>query len=147
MWIIQWLPEGLLLWLINLAIVLGLAGLLVASFLKVVAIINIYRVPIQLACAALLLLGVYYRGAYEIEHVWRARVAELETRVAEAEKRSQKINTRIVTRTVTRVKKHVEYRDRIQKEIEVKREIINADCRLSPAAVEIYNRAVRGEQP
>ena len=32
----------------------------------------------------------------------------------------------------------------VQKEIEIKREIINADCKLSPAAVELYNRAVKG---
>lgn len=144
MWFIQWLPDSLLIWIINGLILVGLIGLLVASFLRLVPFINIYRVPIQLAAALMLVLGVYYRGAYEIEHTWRQRVADLEQRVAEAEQRSRKINTKIVTRVKTRVKRQVEYRDRIQKEIEVKREIINADCRLSPTAVELYNRAVKG---
>ena len=144
MWFIQWLPESILLWIINGLIILGVLGLLIASFLRLVPFINIYRIPIQLICAGMLVLGVYYRGAWEIEMTWRQRVAELEREVRAAEERSKKINTKIVTRVQTRVKRQVEYRDRVQKEIEIKREIINADCKLSPAAVELYNRAVKG---
>ena len=144
MWFIQWLPESILLWIINGLIILGVLGLLIASFLRLVPFINIYRIPIQLVCAGMLVLGVYYRGAWEIEMTWRQRVAELEREVQAAEERSKKINTKIVTRVKTRVKRQVEYRDRVQKEIEIKREIINADCKLSPTAVELYNRAVKG---
>ena len=146
MWLLNFLPDSFLLWIINIAIVVGAAGLLIASFLKLIPFINIYRIPIQIGCVLLLVFGIYYKGAYEIEMTWRKRVAELETKVAEAEARSKEINTEIVTQVVTKVQKQVVYRDKIKKEIEIQREIINADCKLNPTAVELYNKAIAGEQ-
>jgi hypothetical protein len=143
-WILNWLEPETVLMLNTGLIAVSAVVLLSASFIRYFPVINIYRVPIQLAAVALLVFGIYYRGALSIELEWKQRVAELEKAVAAAESRSREINTRIVTRTVTRVKNHVEYRDRVRKEIEIKREIINADCSLNPAAVEAYNKAVNG---
>lgn len=146
LWIIQWLPEGLLAVIINAAILVGALGLLLASFLKMIPFVNIYRIWIQLICVVLLAGGIYWKGAYEIEMTWRKRVEDLEKKVAEAEQKSQQINTKIVTQVVTRVQKHTEYRDRIKKEIEIQREYIDRECKLNPQAVELYNKAVLGEQ-
>ena len=143
-WILNWLEPETVLMLNTGLIAVAAVVLLAASFIRYIPMINIYRVPIQLAAVAVLIFGIYYRGALSIELEWKQRVAELEKAVAAAESRSREINTKIVTRTVTRVKNHVEYRDRVKKEIEVKREIINADCSLNPAAVEAYNKAVIG---
>ena len=143
-WILNWLEPETVLMLNTGLIAVAAVVLLAASFIRYFPVINIYRVPIQLAAVAVLIFGIYYRGALSIELEWKQRVAELEKAVAAAESRSREINTKIVTRTVTRVKNHVEYRDRVKKEIEIKREIINADCSLNPAAVEAYNKAVIG---
>ena len=143
-WILNWLEPETVLMLNTGLIAVAAVVLLAASFIRYIPMINIYRVPIQLAAVAVLIFGIYYRGALSIELEWKQRVAELEKAVAAAESRSREINTKIVTRTVTRVKNHVEYRDRVKKEIEVKREIINADCSLNPAAIEAYNKAVIG---
>lgn len=143
-WILNWLEPETVLMLNTGLIAVAAVVLLAASFIRYIPMINIYRVPIQLAAVAVLIFGIYYRGALSIELEWKQRVAELEKAVAAAESRSREINTKIVTRTVTRVKNHVEYRDRVKKEIEIKREIINADCSLNPAAVEAYNKAVIG---
>jgi hypothetical protein len=121
-------------------------GFAVATFLKIVPFINIYRRPIQIVSVLLLIFGVWSKGAYEIESEWRARVAELEKQVAAAEQRAKKINTRIVTKVVTKIKHHTEYRDRIKREIQVKKEYIDRDCKLNPQAVEMYNKAVQGDQ-
>jgi hypothetical protein len=51
---------------------------------------------------ALLVVGVYWRGGYAIEMEWRARVAEVEARVAAAEAQSREANTKIVTKVVTK---------------------------------------------
>ena len=73
-------------------------------------------------------------------------MAELEKQVQVAEARSQKINTKIVTRIRTRVQQHTVYRDRLRTEIQEKKVYIDQDCKLNPTAVEMYNRAVTGEE-
>lgn len=146
LWILQWLPDSLLLIIINTAIVLGLLGLLVASFLKLVPFINIYRIWIQMICVVLFAGGIYWKGAYEIEMTWRKRVEDLEAKVKDAEKRAKKINTKIVTRVVKKVEHHTVYRDKVRREIQVQKEYIDRDCKLNPTAVELYNRAVSGDK-
>jgi hypothetical protein len=117
----------------------------VATFIKRFPYINIYRVPIQIVSVVIFVLGVYWRGGLVIEQEWRERVREVEAQLAAAEQRSKKINTRIVTRIKERVR-HVHHtRTVVKKEIQERRVEINQGCELSPAAVEMYNRAVTGE--
>lgn len=145
-WIIQHAPNWLLVPAIYGLLVVGIVGFVVATFLKFIPFVNIYRKPIQLVCVVLLAMGIWSKGAYEIESEWRAKVAELESKVQIAEAKSKEINTEIVTEVVTKVEKQVVYRDKIRKEIEVQKEYINQDCKLNPKAVELYNRAIAGDQ-
>lgn len=145
MWIVHLLPDAWLLAITSALIVAGVVGYAVATFIKRFPYINIYRVPIQIASVVIFVLGVYWRGGLAIEQEWRERVREVEAQLAAAEQRSKKINTRIVTRIKERVK-HVHHtRTVIKKEIQERRVEINQGCELSPAAVEMYNRAVTGE--
>ena len=77
---------------------------------------------------------------------WRQRVAELEKQVQVAEAQARKINTKIVTRIRTKIQKQTVYRDRLRTEIQEKKVYIDRDCKLNPTAVELYNRAVTGEE-
>ena len=144
-WIIQNAPDWMLVPLIWGALTIGLAGFLIATFLKILPFVNIYRRPIQIVSVLLLIAGIWGKGAYEIEKEWRARVAELEAKVQAAEARSKEINTKIVTRVVTKTQQHTVYRDKIKREIEVQKEYIDRDCKLNPKAVELYNKAVIGD--
>lgn len=146
LWLLQWLPDSVLYIIIHAAIVVGIVGLLIASFLKLIAFVNIYRIWIQAICVILLTGGIYWKGAWEIEMNWRRRVEELEAKVAAAEERAKQINTEIVTQVVTRVEKQVVYRDKIRKEIQVQKEYIDRDCKLNPTAVELYNKAIQGDK-
>ena len=101
-----------------------------------------YRFYFQIAGVIILLSGVYLRGVFETEIVWRERVAEAEAKVRAAEKKAEEATAQVV----------IEYRDRVQvvkqrvevvkKQIEVQREVINADCKLNPTAVDLYNRSI-----
>ena len=145
-WLLQLLPDSVLYIIIHACIAVGVVGLLVASFLKLIPFVNIYRIWIQLICVVLLVAGIYWKGAYEVEMTWRRRVEELEKQVQVAEARAKKINTRIVTKIRTRVQQHTVYRDRLRTEIQEKKVYIDQDCKLNPTAVEMYNRAVTGEE-
>lgn len=145
-WLLQLLPDSVLYIIIHACIAVGVVGLLVASFLKLVPFVNIYRTWIQLICVVLLAGGIYWKGAYEVEMTWRRRVAELEKQVQVAEAQARKINTKIVTRIRTKIQKQTVYRDRLRTEIQEKKVYIDRDCKLNPTAVELYNRAVTGEE-
>lgn len=143
LWILQFLPDELILLVCNTVLILGVVITLVASFLRAVPMINIYRLPLQMLGIALLVIGVYFRGGYAIEMEWRERVRAMEEKVAAAEKKSARTNTVIKRVYVDRVKKIkkdvVVYRDRI-KEVE---KVIDRDCRVPPEAIRILNDAAR----
>lgn len=143
LWILQFLPDELILLVCNTVLILGIVITVVASFLRAVPVINIYRLPLQMLGIALLVIGVYFRGGYAIEMEWRERVREMEQQVAAAEKKSAHTNTVIKRVYVDRVKKirqtSVVYRDRI-KEVE---KVIDRDCRVPAEAIHILNDAAR----
>ena len=104
MWILHLLPEALILWVCNFLLAAGIALTVAAFFIKSVPILNQYRLPAQILGIALLVIGVYWRGGYAVEADWRERVAEVQAKLAVAEKRSAEVNTEIVTRVVTQTK-------------------------------------------
>lgn len=118
-----------------------------AFFIQTVPLLNQYRLPAQILGIALLVVGVYWRGGYAVESEWRERVAELELKVAAAEKQSAEINTEIVTKIVTKTKvirergnDIVRYLDReVVKNQEVIRFVEN--CPIPEVIVNTHNAA------
>jgi len=141
-WIIQFLPDGLLYALALGLLITGAVITVVASVLKIVPFINMYRLPIQITGVILLLLGVYLTGVYETEIVWRERVRVAEEKVRAAEARAPEITERVVTEYVDRVRVVKQRVNVVKKEIEVKREIINEGCKLNPTAIDVYNKSI-----
>jgi len=143
LWILQFLPDELILLVCNTVLILGIVITVLASFLRMIPFVNIYRLPLQILGIVLLVTGVYFRGGYAIEMEWRERVREMEAKVAEAEKKSAQTNTVIKKVYVDRVKKirqtSVVYRDQI-KEVE---KVIDRDCRVPAEAIQILNDAAR----
>jgi hypothetical protein len=97
MWILQLLPDALILWICNTVLLAGILLTVTAFFIQRIPIINQYRTPAQVLGIALLVLGVYWRGGYAIEQEWRERVAEVEAKLAVAEQKSADANTKIDT--------------------------------------------------
>ena len=99
MWILHFLPDGLLEIIINSILVVGLISTVVTLFVinKLImwfpVIAGYYRL-IQAASVAVFLLGVYLKGGYSTEMQWRERVAEAEARVVVAEQQSKQENIR-----------------------------------------------------
>ena len=122
MWILHLLPEALILWVSNLLLAAGLALTVAAFFIKSVPVLNQYRLPAQILGIALLVVGVYWRGGYAVEQDWRERVAEVEAKLAVAEKHSAEVNTEIITRVVTQTKLIKERGDDIIKYVD--REVV-----------------------
>ena len=136
------MPNELLSAISLIMLAAGVLTIVLASLIKFVPVINMYRLYFQIAGVVILLSGVYLRGVFETEIVWRERVAQAEAKVREAEKRAEEATAQVVTEYRDRVKVVKQKVEVVKKEIQVQREVINADCRLNPTAVDLYNRSI-----
>ena len=103
-----------------------------------------YRLIVQVVGIMLLVAGVYFKGGYEVEQQWRARAAELQSKIDTAVVKSQAANTVIQTKVVTKIKRVKEIQIQLQKEIIEKEKIINGECVVPKEAIEILNKAAEG---
>lgn len=142
-WMISLIPDSVLLWIINTVLLIGAVGTLAGFFIKFIPFVNQYRTPIQIIGVLLLTAGVYFKGGYGVEMMWRERVAELEKQVAAAEEKSQQVNEKIVVEYKDRVQVITDTKVVVQEEIKEKEVIINAECKVPDDAVNILNHSAK----
>ena len=104
MWLLHFLPDNFILYVVYSAMAIGATGLVASYIIKAIPFLNIYRTPIQIVSILLFCAGVYWYGGYANEMAWRARVAEMEEKIKVAEEKSQKANEEIQTRIVEKTK-------------------------------------------
>jgi len=135
MWLLSFVPDSILVHVVNAILILGA----VATFLSYFVINRILRwfpplAPyitfIQLLSAAVLLAGVYFKGSYQTEADWRARVAEAESRVAKAEAESQEANAKLAKAMDGKIK-YIKGRTEYIKQY-VDREVVKYDVKFAP---------------
>lgn len=142
MWMLNFVPDSLLLLVIDTVLISGAVGAVLSFFLVGwLPGINRFKTLLQLVSVALLVAGVYFKGGYAIEEEWRAKVRDLEAKLQETEAKSKEVNTVIETKVVEKVKLVKQNVEVIKKEIEVQRVEIDKECRLTPKAKEIHNKA------
>ena len=141
MFILQYLPDSVILWFCNGLLLAGVALTVTAVFIKTLPFINQYRIPAQVLGIALLVVGVYLRGGLAVEQTWRERVAELEAQIVVAQAASKDANVKIETRVV----KKTEYITRRGQDIVqfVDREVVKYDttCVIPEPFIQAHNRA------
>jgi hypothetical protein len=140
-WMISLLPDSLVMWIFYACFFAGVALILASWFVSFIPLINRYRFPTQVIGILVYGLGAFLIGGLGVEMGWRERVAEMEKKVAEAEAKSQQVNTviqeKIVYKTKVIEKKTTEYVDRIK---EIAKEV-DAKCEVDPRIVEEINKA------
>jgi hypothetical protein len=104
MWILHFLPDSFILYVVYAAMALGAIGLLASYIIKVIPFLNIYRTPIQLVSIVLFCAGVYWYGSYDNEMAWRQRVAKMEAKVRAAEEKSREANKKLESKVVEKTK-------------------------------------------
>ncbi len=121
------------------------AGVILYILSKLVAwipVIKSYKFPIELLGVILYGIGAFYAGGYGVERLWRERVAQMEEKVKELEGRQAEVVKVIETKVITKVKTVEVVKEVIKKEIEIREKEINANCEVSPAAIEMFNKSV-----
>ena len=141
-WIISLLPEWILATIIHGTVLLGLILTFGGGLLKLLPIINPYAAIAKQIGIVLLVIGVFFEGGLAVEKSYRARIAEMEAKIKDAEIKSAKLNEKLTVEVSKNKELIKEKVNKNAKDIEAKREAINAECKLSDDAWVLYNRAV-----
>jgi hypothetical protein len=142
MWFLSFIPDWILQWAIHGLVILGLVLTFIGSLVRFIPVIQPYALVGRQLGIVLLVIGVFFEGGYATEMSYRARIAEMQAKIKEAEIQSAKANEKLaaeVSKNKVLIKEKV---NRNAKDIEAKREVINAECKLSDDAWVLYNRAV-----
>lgn len=147
-WMIGLIPDAVLSGFYWAIIAAGVTGVLAGWLGKWIPFYGNYVKILQPVGIVLLVLGVWLRGGYDTEMVWRAKVAEAEAKVVAAEAKSKETNTVIEQQVVEKtkvIKGKTEYITKyIDKEIIKKEEIIKyiEQCPVPKDIIDIHNQAV-----
>lgn len=97
---LSFIPDSYLQTAINIIIAVGvvlfiLTGLLAPMFRKFFREGNAYIYPIHLLSIVLVVGGAFFKGSYDTELAWRAKVEEVQSKVDKAETQSKTVNVKL----------------------------------------------------
>jgi hypothetical protein len=141
--LLSFLPDAFLLFIINTILVVGLLGALSSYFIRFIPTLIPYAEAVKISGVVLLVLGVYLKGGYSVEMDWRAKVTKVEEKVAVVEQKSQEAN--VVVQKVFVDKLKVVHDTKVvvtEKLVEVEK-IVDAECKVAPEALDLLNQAAK----
>jgi hypothetical protein len=150
MWVLSFVPNSLLIWIVNTILIVGAIGSFLSFFvlhkiLNKLPALAPYYLLIQIVSAVLLVAGIYFKGGYDVEASWRDKVRVAQEKAALAEAQAKEANVKLdaeVKKKQKIVKENtVVYRDRIR-EVE---KIIDKECKVAPEAIDIHNAAAKNK--
>ena len=111
MWLLSFLPDTLLMYIVNIVLIAGVISFILAFFvlhkiLNKIPMLSKYALAFQIVSAVLLTAGIYFKGGYTTEMMWRDRVKELEAKVAAAEVESKKENV-VIQEKIVKQKEYI----------------------------------------
>ena len=137
MWLLSLLPDSVY----HLLLLLSIVAFGASYFLKMIPFISANAEVVRIISVVVLVFAVWMEGGIANEAKWKARVAELEIKVAAAEKAAAEANGRIETVYVDRVKVVKEVQYVVQNRINKDAAKLDLTCKINPAAIEILNQA------
>jgi uncharacterized membrane protein YeaQ/YmgE (transglycosylase-associated protein family) len=150
MWLLSFVPDSLLIWIVNTILIIGAVGSFLSFFvlhrlLNKIPALAPYYLLIQVVSAVLLVAGIYFKGGYDVEASWRdkIRVAQEKAALAEAQAKEANVKLDAEIKKKQRVVKEntIVYRDRIR-EVAV---IMDKECKVAPEAIDIHNAAAKNK--
>ena len=150
MWMLSFVPDSLLIWIVNTILVIGAIGSFLSFFvlhkiLNKIPALAPYYLLIQVVSAVLLVSGIYFKGGYDVEAGWRDKIRVAQEKAALAEQQAKEANVKLdaeIKKKQRVVKENtIVYRDRIR-EVE---KIIDKECKVAPEAIDIHNAAAKNK--
>lgn len=123
MWILHFLPDGLILWVTNILLGVGIVAALASLVVHKIPLLWRYQIPFKVLALVLLTAGVYLRGGYGVEMAWRERVHEMELQIAQYEHLADDLNKKLAAAE----KNKITY---IQGRVEIVKQYIDREVRV-----------------
>jgi len=146
-WMLELIPESVLLWLYYTALTAGIIMLAAGWLVKWFPGISHYKSLIQLAGVVLTAGSLYLLGGYSTEIMWRTRVAEMQAKVDAAKVASESANIVVEEKVITKTKvikeKGKDIIQYIDREVVKKEEIIKyiEQCPVPKEIIDLHNAA------
>lgn len=141
-WMLSLLPDSWIEFITYAIVAFGVILYILSKLVAWIPLIKNYKLPLELVGLILYGIGAFYAGGYGVEKIWRERVAEMEKKVEELENKQAEVVKVIETKVITKVKTVEVVKEVIKKEIEYREKEINANCDVSPSAIEMFNKSV-----
>lgn len=146
MWMLSFVPDSALLYIINTILLVGAVGSFLTFFalnriLRWFPFIAPYYLILQIVSAACLVGGIYFKGGYSVEMSWREKVKEAEAKVAVVEEQSRELNKKLAEERAKKQKVKVEYYNTVKTQIKEVEKLIDGKCELDPKVNELHNKA------
>lgn len=125
-------------------LIVGAVMFFAGHIFKYTPFVKQYNFPLRIIGFVLLMAGAYFNGGLGVEMEYRARIAEMEEKIAVFEKKSAEENAKIEETIKTETVVIKQDTDATLAEIERLREQINTSCELTPNMVELYNKGMTG---
>ena len=154
MWILHLLPDGILEFIVNAVLILGIVLTLLSFFvlnrlLRLVPVLANYHTLIQVISVIILAAGLYFKGGYVTEMIWREEVKKVQEELDKAKNKAADV--------IIQVEEKVVFRDRIIKErgetliqyvdreIVKKEEIVKyiENCPVPTEIIDVHNQAAQ----
>lgn len=130
--------------LVHTIFTLSIFGIIVGLVLGFIPGINRYKLPVMVVSIVLFCGGLWFEGRIAKDKEWKAKIAELEVKLAQAQAEGQKVTKEIVERTVVKQNTIREKGDEVVKYIKVSEQVlVKATCgnNLPEPVVKIHNAA------
>jgi hypothetical protein len=147
MFLLHFLPDWLLSAFVNGVLISGAVLTVLSFFTSWIPFITQYRVPVQVLGTILLTAGVYFKGGESAELAWRGRVAELQQKVEIAQEKSKAATERLNDEVKRNKQNAKETTQAIKQDIARNAKQLDAECRVSDAAISIHNEAAQNKRP
>jgi hypothetical protein len=134
-------------WIFFLFLVLGVLGVLASFILTIIPLVKNYKLIIQVVSIFLLVIGVWFQGAMSNERIWKAKVHELELKLAQMEAQSLQINLDLTHEILINESLRKEVQNAKEKVIVKYVTKYDNRCELSDAFVRMHDSSANDELP
>ena len=150
MWLLHFLPDSFLQFIVHAILIAGVVGCFLSFFVVNKILMAFppfasYYKAAQAISVVLLVAGIYFEGGYAAEAQWRARVAEVEAKVAIAEQEAKDANTKLDKKKKEKVKVIREKAIVVKQYIDREVTKYDATCPIPAPVVKAHNAAAKNE--
>ena len=130
-------------YVIHAILIIGVVGTFGGAIISKIPFISQYGNIIKGVSMIALIAGIFFEGYNFALSDYRAKVKEFESKVAIAQQQAKDANSKIETKIVERVKVVKDTQYVIQEKIKEVEKKIDAECKVTPEAIDILNEAAR----